>query len=225
VDQQAETADKDEDEGEVAPAPPRPRRARRPPRKSSPYGRLYLGVGGGYLWPTGEIGTRFESTGLFAAWAGWRKRWLGFEVGYLGAQLLRNWEEVPAVPPPAGETAGADGLTTTTAEGDAFLHQLTADAKLFLTVFCRSSVYARLGLNYTRLDYGHGVIQDGFGWQTGAGWDYRIRLSWWPDVILKLRAEALYTWARLRCGEGQGCRDLAGVAGIFYVNLGWSPHQ
>jgi len=181
-------------------------------------------VGGGYLWPTGEIGTRFESTGLFAAWAGWRKRWLGFEVGYLGAQLLRNWEDVPAVPPPAGQPAGADGLTTTPAEGDAFLHQLTADAKLFLTVFCRSSVYARLGLNYTRLDYGDGVIQDGFGWQTGAGWDYRIRLSWWPDVILKLRAEALYTWARLRCGEGQGCRDLAGVAGIFYVNLGWSPH-
>jgi hypothetical protein len=157
---------------------------------------------------------------MYALWAGWRKRWLGFEVGYLGAQLLRSWEEVLASP--IGWPAGSS--TTATVPGDAFLHQLTVDAKLFVTVFCRSSVYARLGLNYTQLAYDSGELQDGFGWQTGAGWDYRIRLSWWPDVILKLRAEALYTWARLRCGEGQGCKDLAGVAGIFYVNLGWSPH-
>jgi len=90
-------------------------------------------------------------------------------------------------------------------------------------VFCRSSIYARLGLNYTILEYAEGLTNDGFGWQAGAGWDWRIRLSWAPDLILKLRAEALYTWARLRCGEGNGCKDFAGTAAMFYVNLGWSP--
>jgi hypothetical protein len=184
-------------------------------------GRFYLGAGAGYIWPGGELGQRYASGGAFSFWTGWRKRWLGIEAGYLGAQLVRKLGDAPTI-----LTAGNDSLGSTVWDpyaGDAAFSQLTADGKVFLNLFCRSSIYARLGLNYTSLNYGSGFTKDGFGWQTGVGWDYRIRLSFAPDLVLKLRAETLYTWAKVKCGISNDCHDISGLAALFYVNIGWSP--
>lgn len=201
--------------------PPLPREQRPLRRASSPYGRFYVGAGAGYLWPGGTLGEQFESGGIYALWTGWRRRWLGFELGYLGAQLTRKAGDAPVI------LANEPGATTfwDPYAGDAYFSQLTSDAKVFLSLFCKSSLYARLGLNYTALDYGSGFKKDGFGWQAGVGWDYRIRLSFAPDLVLKLRAEALYTWAKLKCVEGGDCHDFSGLATLFYVNLGWSPRR
>lgn len=209
--------------GQARPKHARPRRRHPRRRGSSPYGRFYLGAGAGFLWTGGEVGRDFDSGGTWVLWTGWRKGWLGFEAGYLGARLTRKSYDVLLAEPTVPPGGSPQGLSWDPYAGDATLAQLTMDAKIFLTVFCRSSLFARIGLNYTRLDFGQGYAKDGFGWQSGAGWDYRIRLSFAPDVILKLRAEALYTWAKLKCGGSVGCKDLSGVAALFYVNLGWSP--
>jgi hypothetical protein len=195
-----------------------PRRHHRRRHAPSPYGRFYVGAGAGYFWPSGALGKQYQSGGAFSFWTGWRKRWFGFELGYLGANLTRKYGEMPS---PFLNGNVSDSVWDPYS-GDAMMSQLSADAKVFLPIFCRSSIYARLGLNYTILNYDTGFQRDGFGWQSGLGWDWRIRLSFAPDLVMKLRAEGLYTWAKIKCGEGN-CKALSGAAAMFYVNLGWSP--
>lgn len=209
--------------GPAAPAvlpPPLPGERPRALARQARWGRFYVGAGAGYLWPGGQLGRQYESGGAYSFWTGWRKRWLGFELGYLGAQLTRKLGDAPVImtDAPMGASTVWDPYA-----GDAWFSQLMADAKLFWSIFCKSSLYARLGLNYTVLDYGNGFAKDGFGWQAGAGWDYRIRLGFAPDLVMKLRAEALYTWAKVKCGTSNDCHDISGVAALFYVNIGWAP--
>lgn len=209
-----------------APAPdaaqPAPPRRRRPRYRASHWGRFYLGVGGGYLIPGGELGDQFKSGGAYGVWAGWRKRWIGFEMGYLGSQLSYELPDtvimsVDGNPPTSG------GSYLTASASTARLSQLTGDVKVFLRLFCSATLFARIGANYTALALGSGTQYTGYGYQYGAGLDYRIRLGYRPDLILKLRAEVLQTHADLALGDAQDRRSLSGLYMMLFVNLGWSP--
>ncbi len=201
--------------------PPPPRR-RRPRYRPSRWGRFYVGAGGGYVIPGGELGQQLKSGGAYGAWLGWRKRWIGFELGYLGAQLT---------PAPSEQIIVNDGIDppTDTAHGVigsppvSRLSHITADMKLFLRLFCSSTIFGRIGINYTELDQAGGTKHTGYGYQYGAGIDYRIRLGYRPDLILKLRAEVVHMHANLTVGESEDRRLMSGLYMMFYLNLGWSP--
>jgi len=200
-----------------------PPRRRRPRYRASPWGRFYLGVGGGYLIPGGELGSQFKSGGAYGAWAGWRKGWIGFELGYLGAQLTNDLPPNVLMannanpPPPQGS------YILTSAASTAQLSQLTGDVKVFLRLFCSATLFARFGANYTTLAQDNGTTYAGYGYQYGAGLDYRIRLGYRPDLILKLRAEVLQTHADLTRNDAMDRRSLSGVYMMLFLNLGWSP--
>jgi len=216
------------DTASPAPAPPgtaaqpAPPRRRRPRYRPSPWGRFYLGAGGGYLIPGGELGDQFQSGGAYGAWAGWRKRWIGFEVGYLGSNLTQDLPDrvtltVDGIP------QASEGSTLTASASTARLSHLTGDVKVFLRLFCSSTLFARLGANYTELALANGARYTGYGYQYGAGLDYRIRLGYRPDLILKLRAEVLHVQADLAVGDSGDRRSLSGLYMMVLVNLGWSP--
>jgi hypothetical protein len=155
-------------------------------------------------------------------WAGWRKRWLGFEVGYLGANLT------PELPPNVLMDAPTGGAATPTdmvigAPPAARLGHLTADVKLFFRLFCKTTLFGRVGMNHTTLDQGEAARYSGLGYQYGAGLDHRIRLGYRPDLILKLRAEVVHVHAALQVGEDPDRRSLSGLYVMFHLNLGWSP--
>jgi hypothetical protein len=63
----------------------------------------------------------------------------------------------------------------------------------------------------------------GYGYQIGGGIDYRVRLSWRPDLILKLRAEVVNVRAALRDEAEYDAGSFSGLYAMFYVNLGWAP--
>lgn len=198
--------------------PPPPRR-RRPRYRPSRWGRFYLGAGGGYLMPGGELGKTLKAGGAYGAWLGWRKRWIGLEVGYLGAQL----QSEPTAPfaPFYNEPVSSTNLTASGPR--ARLSQLTGDVKIFLRLFCSSSIFGRIGVSYNTLSLEDGTRLTGAGYQYGAGIDYRIRLSRRPNLILKLRAEVLQFQAKLAVGDSEDRRSLSGVYAMGYLSLGWSP--
>lgn len=202
-----------------------PPRRRRPRYRPSPWGRLYLGAGGGYLIPGGELGNQFQSGGAYGVWAGWRKGWLGFEMGYLGSQLAFAAFELPdSVIMYNSEIAQPlQGSYVTHSASDARLSHFTGDVKVFLRLFCSSTLFARIGANYTELALASGATYTGYGYQYGAGIDYRIRLGYRPDVILKLRAEVVKVHANLAVGGAEDRRGLSGMYMMLFVNLGWSP--
>lgn len=198
--------------------PPPPRR-RRPRYRPSRWGRFYLGVGGGYLIPGGELGESLKPGGAYGAWLGWRKRWIGFEVGYLGAQLQSDPTDAPVI----GFDVPVSGTTLTASPPRASLSQLTGDVKLFLRLFCSTTLFGRIGVSYHTLALENGTRYTGAGYQYGAGIDYRIRLSRRPNLILKLRAEVLQFQAKLAVGDSEDRRSLSGVYAMGFINLGWSP--
>lgn len=203
-------------------AHPLPPRRRRPRYRASRWGRFYLGVGGGYVIPGGELGNQFQPGGAYGVWAGWRKGWIGFEMGYLGSQLTYNLSPSVLVPNNSNPS-NAESSYLTTAATTAQLSHFTGDVKIFLRLFCSATLFARFGANYTSLSMDSGTQYTGYGYQYGAGLDYRIRLGYRPDLILKLRAEVLNVQADLALGDTQERRSLSGMYMMVYVNLGWSP--
>jgi hypothetical protein len=199
-----------------------PPRARRPRYRPSPWGRFYLGAGGGYMVPGGEVGTRFQPGGAYGAWLGWRKGWIGFEVGYLGARLALDLPDSVIVNSD-NDTEPTGGNYVTYSAPDARLSHVTGDVKVFFRLFCSSTLFARFGANYTTLSLADGTKYAGVGYQYGAGLDYRIRLGFRPDLILKLRAEVLQIQAGLTPVGVEDHRNLSGIYMMLYLNLGWSP--
>ena len=223
---------------EAGPPPPPPAAAyppatqpqRRARYRPSPYGRFYVGAGAGYVWPGNELGSNLRGNWAYGVWTGWRKRWLGFELGYLGAKLryevpdviFANGGDVAVNTPQDGVAPQASVMYP---DNNVSLSHITADAKVFIRLFCSTSLYARLGVNYTGLKLGGGEAMKGFGYQYGGGFDIRIRLSYRPNLVLKLRAEVVQIQADLRSEYDTRRYGLSGLYTMLYVNLGWSPSR
>jgi hypothetical protein len=203
------------------PAPPPPRR-HRPRYRPSPWGRFYLGAGGGYLIPGGELGNGSRPGAAYGVWVGWRKRWIGFELGYLGSRLASEMPDSVVVNND-GNTQPPPGGYLTFSPPEVRLSHLTGDVKIFLRLFCASTLFARIGANYTELAVGSASKYRGYGYQYGAGLDYRIRLGYRPDLILKLRAEVVQVHANLTLDAQEDRSSLSGLYMMLFVNLGWSP--
>ncbi len=212
-------------------AQPMPPQGRRPRYRPSRWGRFYLGAGGGYMIPGGEVGDQFQPGGAYGVWMGWRKGWIGFEMGYFGAHLALDLPDSVIVNSDGetddvvGDTGGevTQGSYVTYSAAEARLSHITGDVKIFFRLFCSSTLFARFGANYTELALADGTKHVGVGYQYGAGLDYRFRLGFRPDLILKLRAEVLQIHADLSPVGVQDRRNLSGVYMMLYLNLGWSP--
>jgi hypothetical protein len=184
-----------------------------------------VGAGLGWLKPSALSGAVLPSSGWgWQVTTGWRKGFFGLELGYLGAKLRSTGGS--DVMPLAGETdapTAYDGSYYAPVDDRARLGHLTLDAKLYLRLLCRLSVFLRLGINHTRIVQGGWFDQAGWGWQYGTGLDYRLRLSGRPDLVLKLRGEVVKLDAAL-APRGGGDRQAYSTLGVlFSENLGWAP--
>jgi len=210
----------------VSCAPARAPACRRAPRKArrryrpGRLGRFYLGGGAGYLWPHGDVGKLLKSGVAYGAWFGWRKRWIGVELGYLGSRLNDNSTIIPM-----GNGGDEPAPTKYVAyyPSQARISHVTADVKLFISLFCRTSIFARVGVNYTHIGYAVQKSRTGLGYQYGGGLDFRIRLSRRPDWILKLRAEVVNVSSAVKTEDEIDRRSYSGLYAMLYVNIGWAP--
>ena len=196
-----------------------PRRARRRYRPGR-LGRFYLGGGAGYVWPRGDVGKQLKPGVGYGAWFGWRKRWIGVELGYLGSRLNDNSTIIPM-----GNGGDEPAPTEYVAynPSQARISHVTGDVKLFISLFCRTSIFARVGVNYTHISYGRQESRSGYGYQYGGGLDFRIRISRRPDWILKLRAEVVNVSTAVKTEDEVDRRSFHGLYAMLYVNLGWAP--
>lgn len=173
------------------------------------------------MWPRGQVGKQLDSGMAYGAWLGWRKRWIGVELGYLGARLGNEAPPVITTGNSDNEPSAVEYVTYD--PNQARISHVTADIKLFLTVFCRASLFARVGVNYTHIGYSWQPSASGYGYQYGGGVDVRIRLSHRPDWVLKLRAEVVNVSSAVKTADEIDRRSFSGLYAMLYVNLGWAP--